>query len=517
MVLNQQIRRKLHAAILIIFTLNLLVIAPLYAQRSRRSTPRRPATSAKTQSTQSIPELNQIEQRNQALLQQIMSLQKERDFYKKKITDWTLQQMQTAKKKPEEEKIETQKQQSAFPMPPGYILPITPELLENIIGYRKSSEPVKTPQAIVVIEDSLFEQAKRLATMGRYKDAIDAYEKLIRSRAVKDIHFLNYGEYLYKIGNYPRALEMLSGVTGGNRELSAASYYKARIYQQTGANTVAEIDFYRSAYLRPDFAGAEVGKAFSLFYDNRLDSAEIRFQNLLKRSSGLESEIYFGLAQIAGRCDDQQKAIEYYQKSLVHDPQFVQSYVELGVALYKAGDYQSCKIFFQQVYDIYNDKNKLHLYIGKSDYFLKHWDSALSEFSKIDDTSGGAGLKKTWIPKLYYIKCLIARDRGDHRQAIDYFRKAKEWNPEAYDWMLASLEDLGRIYEKDTNYNDALSYYSRLVRMDPGDKQTVLKIGKFYYYLGDVNEARKYFSSALDNEATAKQADFWLRQIDSIR
>ena len=510
MIPNQRIRQKFHLAVLIIFTLNLLVIAPIYAQRSRRSTTRRPATSAKTQSTQSIPDLNQIEQRNQALLQQIMSLQKERDFYKKKITDWTQQQMQTAKQKPKEEK-------TVPPMLPGYILPITPELLENIIGYRKSGEPVETPQPIVVIEDSLFEQAKRLATMGRYKDAIDAYEKLIRSRAVKNIHFLTFGEYLYKIGNYPRALEMLSGVTGGNRELSVASYYKARIYQQTGANTVAEIDFYRSEYLQPDFAGAEVGKAFSLFYDNRLDSAKIRFQNLLKRSSGLESEIYFGLAQIAGECNDQQKAIEYYQKSLVHDPQFVQSYIELGVVLYKAGDYQSCKLFFQQVYNIYNDKNKLHLYIGRSDYFLKHWDAALSEFSKIDDTSSGAELKKIWIPKLYYIKCLIARDQGDHRQAIDYFREAKEWNPEAYDWMLASLEDLGRIHEKDTNYNDALGYYSRLIRMNPGDKQTVLKIGKFYYYLGDVNEARKCFTSALDNETTAKQADFWLRQIDSIR
>jgi len=175
MIPNQRIRRKLHAAILIIFTLNLLVVTPLYAQRSRRSTIRRPATSAKTQPTQSIPDLNQIEQRNQALLQQIMSLQKERNFYKKKITDWTQQQMQTAKKKPKEEKTTPQKQQGTFPMTPGYILPITPELLENIIGYRKSSEAIETPRPIVVREDSLFEQAKRLATMGRYKDAIDAY------------------------------------------------------------------------------------------------------------------------------------------------------------------------------------------------------------------------------------------------------------------------------------------------------------------------------------------------------
>ncbi|MCK4715954.1 MAG: hypothetical protein KAT54_04040, partial [Candidatus Marinimicrobia bacterium] len=167
MIINQRIRRKLHAAVLIIFTLNLLVIAPLYAQRSRRSTTRRPATSAKTQPTQSVPELNQIEQRNQALLQQIMSLQKERNFYKKKITDWTQQQMQTAKQKPKEEKTAPQKQQSALPIAPGYILPITPELLENIIGYRKSGKAVETPRPIVVRENSLFERAKRLTTMGR--------------------------------------------------------------------------------------------------------------------------------------------------------------------------------------------------------------------------------------------------------------------------------------------------------------------------------------------------------------
>ena len=506
---------RLYMFLLIAVVLVRVLSTSTKAQRRRPTT----STPARSSSTSAVPsDINQIEQKNLVLLQQIMNLQKERDFYKKKITAWTEQQMNSVGEKPEtEDEQKEDKPSYNTEALAAYYLPITSDILDTLISYRYKLQQSKTSAPEIIDDDSLFHYAQRLAIMGRYSDARKNFEQVIRSRKVKDVHFLEYGKFLYKTGDFQRALEILSGVTGGNRELSVASYYKGRIYQLTNANTVAEIDFYRSRYLQPEFPGANVAKGFAFYQQGQLDSARQIFQQLVQRPSELSGEIYYGLAKIYEAMNNHEKAVTYYQKSLVHDQLFVNSYVELAKALYENGDYQSCILFFQQVSDVYKDHIMLASYIAKSRYFLKQWNEALAEFQQIDNSAAGTKIKQDWVPKIYYIKCLLSRESGDHKGALDYFRKARELNPEAYSWMMASLDDLGKIHANDSNYNDALSYYSRLVRLNPADMETVLKIGKFYYYLGEINEARKYFTHALNNETTAKQADFWLRQIVSVR
>lgn len=497
---------------LLILLLHLLSV-PVRAQRRRP-----PASGSRTQTTRSAGmDVDQIEQRNQALLQQIMSLQKERDFYKKKITDWTELQKNKAPEPPEPEEKKTPPVEQDRPDAlAAYYLPITPGILDTLIHYRDMYRRSKQPEPVVLDKDSLFQAAGRLAVMGRYRDAVKCYEQLIRSPLAKDVHFLEYGKFLYKIGDYQRALEMLSGVTGGNRELAEASYYKGRIYQLTNAPTVAQIDFYRSRFLWPEFPGADAARGFEFYQEGEMDSARVIFTRLVQKQSVLSGEIYYGLAQVYEAQHQREKAVTCYQHSLVYDPLFVDSYVELAKILYEMEDYQSCIVFFQKAAEAAIDQRMRHYYTARSYYFLKQWDKALAEFQKIDDSAEGSAMKKEWLAKIYYIRCLMAREAGDHRQALDYFRKAREINPDAYSWMTSALEDLGRIHASDSDYNDALSYYSRLVRLNPADMETLLEIGKFYYYLGEVDEARRYFTLALNDAKTANRAGYWLRQINSI-
>lgn len=508
--------RKLKLPILFLITTVFLQVLslPLSAQR-RRPTTTTPIRSSSASATTS--DINQVEQKNQSLLQQIMNLQKERDFYKKKITSWTELQMNSAKETTKSKDDQEEKLSYHSGAMAAYYLPITSDILDTLISYRSKARQVKGSVPEAIVDDSLFHYAQRLAIMGRYSDARESFEKVIRSRKVKDVHYLEYGKFLYKTGDYQRALEILSGVTGGNRELSVASYYKGRIYQQTNANTVAEIDFYRSRFLQPEFQGADAAKGFAFFQKGQLDSAGYIFQSLVLKQSELNGEIFYGLARVCEANDNYGKAVTYYQKSLVHDPLFIKSYVELAKALYETGDYQSCILFFQQVADVCSDRTAMLSYIARSRYFLKQWGEALVEFQRIDNSPNGMKIKQEWIPKIYYINCLLARESGDHRDALDYFRKAREVNPDAYSWMLAALDDLGQIHAKDSNYNDALSYYSRLIRLNPADMGTVLEIGKFYYYQGEIEESRKYFTHALNGTSTEKQANFWLRQINSVR
>ena len=501
-----------------LIVLQFLCSLPLSAQRVRRPTTTPVSPQAGTKAAQPATDVMQIEQRNQALLQQIMSLQKERDFYKKKITEWTQEQTIAARRQEvEQEQPEEPKKPEMVGNIVGYFLPITPELLDSMLSYRKAARREELPKVESGFPDTLDRNLQRLITMKKYREAVALYEKLILTRGIRDVHFLTYGKFLYLTGDYPRALEILSGVTGGEREQALACYYKGRIYQRRGANTVAQVEFYRSKYLQPDFVGAEVGNAFDLLEKGQLDSAQNRFREALSRPSGLEGEIFLGLAQIATRRLDQSKAIEYYQKSLVYEPDFTQSSVELGIELYNAEDYQSSILFLQQVLDVWHEPNTPHLFIGKSYYFMKKWDQALASFQQIKDAPEVSEVKSTWLAKGYYIKSLLAREQGNHQLALDYFRKAKEINPDAYQWMVESLDDLGKIYEKESDYNDALSYYSKLVRLDPTNVETVLKVGKFYYYIGDSEEARKYFTYALENEQTTEQADWYLKQIDLVR
>ena len=317
---------------------------------------------------------------------------------------------------------------------------------------------------------------------------------------------------LYKLGDYTKALEVLNTTAGSDSLVSIVSFYKGRIYQRTGLYQVALMEFFRSKMLNPSFAGYAISLGFQYLKSNQLDSAEVLLKSQLNVSQNLNAEIFAGLAEVERLQGERLQAINLYQKSLACDPAYMNNNFMLGTLLLEEKQYQSSILFLSRSLKYNREQENHHLYLGKAFYFLRQWDRALSGFLKID----GEIEKSQWIPKVCYVKSLIEYEKGNFHEATNLFRRAKEWNPDASLWMSEALQDLGQIYENEANYNDALGYYSQLIRINPSDSQSMLKLGTLYYQVGDIGEARIAFMNALHFERTATEAGRWLNQIDSV-
>lgn len=481
----------------------------LYAQRRRKSAAKR---TPKAKKTTELPEtevdISQLQSRNRNLLREIINLKGERDFYKKKLLEWSESQKKEAVKPTETINI-PEKQRAEVK------IPYSPQPGKIYVMQKPDTVfvPIKLKRSY---EDSLFTTGKRYVLQENYNDALATFELLKKSKACADNHRLEYGKLLYKLGDFSKAIDVLSAIAESDSLVSIASFFKGRAHQEIGSFNIAEVELLRSRILNKKFPGYYVGMGFDLIEKNQLDSAEVLFNSQLDVSDILEPEIFAGLADISRLKNNREKAISLYKKSLVYDPGYMKSNFNLGILLLEEMQYQAAILFLSKSMKFDRSRRNYHFYLGKAYYYMRKWDSALSEFLKIDENIWGREDKIEWVPKTYYLKSLMTREEGNFHDATNYFRRAKEWNPDAYSWMSEALKDLGQIYENETSYNDALKYYSQLIKLNPFDAQSILKLGTFYYQNGEIDEARDAFTKATNFEETETQAKYWLNQINSV-
>ena len=479
----------------------------LYAQRRRKSTTKKiPKVKKTTEYPGTEVDISQLQSRNRDLLREIINLKGERDFYKKKLLEWSESQRREVERPTETIDLRKDRKSAGLPYAPQ------PERIYVMQKPDTVFVPIKLKKSY---EDSLFTTGRRYVLQENYNDALATFELLIESKACADIHRLEYGKLLYKLGDFSKAIDVLSTIAESDSFISIASFFKGRTHQEIGSFHIAEVELLRSRILNKKFTGYYVGMGFDLIEKNMLDSAEVLFNSQLNVSNILEPEIFAGLAEISRLKNDREKAISLYKKSLVYDPGYMKNNFNLGVLLLEEMQYQPGILFLSKSIKFDSSRRNYHFYLGQAYYYMRKWDSALSEFLKIDENIWGREDKIEWIPKACYLKSLMAREEGNFYDATNCFRRAKGWNPNAYLWMSEALKDLGQIYENETNYTNALNYYSKLLRLNPKDADSMLKLGVLYFQNGDIDAAKTAFINASHFKETISQSKYWLNQIKS--
>ncbi|MCK4690078.1 MAG: hypothetical protein KAT41_07265, partial [Candidatus Marinimicrobia bacterium] len=317
----------------------------LYAQRRRKSTTRRtPEVKKTTEYPETEVDISQLQSRNRDLLREIINLKGERDFYKKKLLEWSESQRREVERPTET--IDLRKdRESADRKSAG--LPYAPQP-ERIYVMQKPDTvfvPIRLKKSY---EDSLFTTGRRYVLQENYNDALATFELLIESKACADIHRLEYGKLLYKLGDFSKAIDVLSTIAESDSLISIASFFKGRTHQEIGSFHIAEVELLRSRILNKKFRGYYVGMGFDFMEKNQFDSAEVLFNSQLNVSDILEPEIFAGLAEISRLKNNREKAISLYKKSLVYDPGYMKNNFNLGVLLLEEMQYQPGILFLSK-------------------------------------------------------------------------------------------------------------------------------------------------------------------------
>lgn len=106
----------------------------------------------------------------------------------------------------------------------------------------------------------------------------------------------------------------------------------------------------------------------------------------------------------------------------------------------------------------------------------------------------------------YYFECGLALEESEAppQKAIEAYRKAVEFNPHA----AGALVNLGTIYYRLHDHEQAEKYYRQAIEADPQYPLARFNLGNLFDEEGDLEQAEKYYRSALDLNSQYADAHF---------
>jgi hypothetical protein len=121
----------------------------------------------------------------------------------------------------------------------------------------------------------------------------------------------------------------------------------------------------------------------------------------------------------------------------------------------------------------------------------------------VDIDEGLISLEEDGSYQNYYNWGVVRYQMGDYSNAIRYFKKAIDQNPQTDDFMIYSFR--GNAFSKKQMYNDAIGDFDKALSMQPKDIMDYSNWVKNYfnrgvsrYYLNDLNGACKDWNKALE-------------------
>ena len=92
---------------------------------------------------------------------------------------------------------------------------------------------------------------------------------------------------------------------------------------------------------------------------------------------------------------------------------------------------------------------------------------------------------------------------ANDEKAKDHFLMALEIEPS----NPYALRNLGGLYGKENDYDNAIQCLEKSFSINPEDQQTAYGLGYSYFHIGKIDKADKYFKIAIDLDESTKIAD----------
>jgi len=305
---------------------------------------------------------------------------------------------------------------------------------------------------------------------------------------------------------------------------------KGIIEQEKGEFNVA-LENYYLAYDKYDHLNNTEGKStvennlgIVNYYLGNYDVALKHYLNAIKidkedtsyNSSG--SSVYNNIGMILDERKNYKEALKYYKKSLDialkndHKTAIATSYNNIAEVFNYSGNYDSAKIYYGKSLKIskkINDQSGIALiYLNFGDLALKEKKIELAHknlnraeeiYNKIDD--------KVSITYLFEIRAKVYLEQGYLKKALQIALKGYNNSVELKisDQKKSLAELIGRIYEKQKNFEKALSYYKQFKMHSDSIKQKSVDNQLINYEAKVKFEAQKRVIELRNSKERARQ------------
>ena len=180
------------------------------------------------------------------------------------------------------------------------------------------------------------------------------------------------------------------------------------------------------------------------------------------------------------------EAIRAFQKALSIKPDFVDAYVNMGIAFRKQGKTDKAILAYKKALVITPDSVDIHNNIGVAFHAQGKFEEAISAFNKAIE------IKPNHADTYSNIGATL-RKQGKLDAAIDAFRKALEIKPD----NASIFNNIGVILKDQGKLEEAIVTYEKALEISPNFSEAHMNIGTALKNQGKIEEARRTYCKAI--------------------
>ena len=303
-------------------------------------------------------------------------------------------------------------------------------------------------------------------------EALDDINKAIDLTPSKDLEDFSKlysirGNIYYKSENYKDAISDYSKAISYDSKSLENYWYRAICYQY-------EKDFEKALH---DFKYCE-----NLFEKDDLDNLSL---------------LYNSIANTYESLDNNQDAIEFYNKSIKTKPNNNIAYLYRGIIHFDQNDYDKAINDLTEALSSYKTDNEIkaeiYLYRGRSYMEIGEYEKSLEDLS--------ISIKEKPDFFSYQIRGDLKRLMGNYKDAIEDFNKSIELEPKN-DWAYYRR---GWTKEFDNDNNSAIKDYDRAIELDPQYAYTYLSRGRLKAKLFGFEKAKSDYEKVISIETEYRE------------
>ena len=238
--------------------------------------------------------------------------------------------------------------------------------------------------------------------------------------------------------------------------------------------------------------------AFSLEREGKLVEAEAAWSALAHQNpTNAEPLAHMGL--IESRREHYPEAIKYYRRAMALNPAMPGLRLNLGIAFFKAGDYQQAIQELEPLLKAQPDNQQLAILIGMSHYGLKQFDKA----TPLLKTASGQDPQNTTLLLTLAHSCLLS---SQYPCVVDAYHRLIDLNAESAEADMLVGEALDEMNDPE----GAARELRAAVATNPTAPNVHFGLGYLLWKKGQYPDAAEQFQKELENDPRHVQALLYL-------
>ena len=309
-----------------------------------------------------------------------------------------------------------------------------------------------------------------------------------------------------KTNAQPKALALLT-----RAETMPMTNLQSRVRLADGFNVLGQPDKAAKLYqdLLADFPQAPMlqenlrAKLTDIYLRGKDRKRAIEQLDAIAQADPMNLQAHYYLAMLSAEAGEAAKAEEHYRKVVVLNPKFEQAYYDLATAQLSVGKTNEVFRTLQDAQKRFGENFVSDFLLGVANIQVGKFAEGVKHYNSAEGIARATDVKR--LTPLFYFQYGSALERkGDYSEAVKYFEKTLELNPDFHE----AANYLGYMWaERGENLERAKDLIEHAVKAEPKNNAYLDSLAWVLFKLGKPREALPFMQQAVEIAVAEKELD----------